>query len=77
MILGIASVLLQSHELGNIRTTLTQHWRQDVTEDEMRGIATKQALKMKPNMGIMEVVVSTVDIEGDSIESHQEDGLGI
>lgn len=44
--------------------TMTLHWRHGVTEDEMRGIAVTESLKMKPGFSIDEILVGIAHFPG-------------
>ena len=64
MNIAIASVALQKTDGPNIVNSMTQHYRQNVSKNEMIGIATQEALKLKPGFGIVDILVDIIDASG-------------
>ncbi len=60
--LAIAAVRLSKREATSTTHTMTMHYRTDVNENEMRGIAVEAAFKAKPGFSVDDVLISTVEI---------------
>jgi hypothetical protein len=62
-VLAIACVLLQKQDGTALTTSMTQHWRVGIDdENQMRGIAVAEALKMRPGMAVADVLTAIIRI---------------
>jgi len=73
-VLAIACVLLQKQDGTALTTSMTQHWRVGIDdENQMRGIAVAEAIKAKPGMAVLDVLTAIIRIpnkEKDCDEAH-------
>ena len=60
--IAVASVLLSKTDGLNHTSSHSLHYRSNVNENEMIGIATKAALEMKPGFSVHSVLVDMIEL---------------
>jgi hypothetical protein len=61
--MAIACVLLQKQDGTALTTSMTQHWRVGIDdENQIRGIAVAEAIKAKPGMAVLDVLTAIIRI---------------
>jgi len=64
VVVAIASVLLQKQEGPTVTTSMAQYyWKNGIeNEDQLRGVAIKEAFKDKPGMSVIGVLTNIIRI---------------